>query len=424
MAGMILPNKYPQNVWPYGNPYAPQQQSTAPLPQSLPPIPTAALDGLASATTTGFVPQTQMGALTPQPTPMTAGSGPPKTPQQIIQDEYDRQAQLREAERQAELAAAEAARRSSQVSQQQSAQQLQTLGGSSYGPVPPGAGGTGVGGTTGTGMTLGGGAGGSSGSTQQDLANLQNRMNIEGQGTPPEALQQQTFAAQQAAADAALQERLLGKTQTFQAGESSAQRAFEGLLAQREQAAQAQESAAGRGFAGQQAGFGREQELAMLQEQSRLKGVGGERTLLALKGLMGAGIPPIASAEGGEIFPGEPSPLEDAEADAALWGRARERTGQTMQGGIAALQGLMAQRGISGSGIEGELTGQLVGRGVGELGEFERERVIDELNAKRRAAELNQRYLLERRGQDVTQRGQTIAQQNALIQALLSGNLF
>jgi hypothetical protein len=62
----------------------------------------------------------------------------------------------------------------------------------------------------------------------------------------------------------------------------------------------------------------------------------------------------------------------DRAAEAASYGRAKERTGMAMQAAMKGLRGSMARRGIGGSGIEAERTGGLYEAGLGQLGEADR----------------------------------------------------
>jgi hypothetical protein len=91
----------------------------------------------------------------------------------------------------------------------------------------------------------------------------------------------------------------------------------------------------------------------------------------------GGGAVPITTG-GGTPLPPEgqpvvpPGPGYDVAAEAATYGRAKERTGQSLQAALKGLKGAMASRGIGGSGIEGAATSNLFGMGVGELAETDR----------------------------------------------------
>lgn len=62
----------------------------------------------------------------------------------------------------------------------------------------------------------------------------------------------------------------------------------------------------------------------------------------------------------------------DPAASRASYGRAKERTALATQSAMRTLRESMAQRGISGSGIEGDLTGRLTEAGLGELADHDR----------------------------------------------------
>lgn len=63
-------------------------------------------------------------------------------------------------------------------------------------------------------------------------------------------------------------------------------------------------------------------------------------------------------------------------ADSAAFARAKDRTGQTARASMNALRDTMGERGIQGSGIESKLTGDIIGRAQGQLGDFDREAMI------------------------------------------------
>lgn len=63
-------------------------------------------------------------------------------------------------------------------------------------------------------------------------------------------------------------------------------------------------------------------------------------------------------------------------ADSAAFARAKDRTGQTARASMNAIRDNMGERGIQNSGIESKLTGDVVGRAQGQLGDFDREAMI------------------------------------------------
>jgi hypothetical protein len=76
-------------------------------------------------------------------------------------------------------------------------------------------------------------------------------------------------------------------------------------------------------------------------------------------------VPAITAEQSGSNEP------YDRAAESAIYGRAKERTGQAMQAALKGLQSQMAQRGITGSGIEGDKTTELFGAGLGELSDID-----------------------------------------------------
>jgi hypothetical protein len=71
------------------------------------------------------------------------------------------------------------------------------------------------------------------------------------------------------------------------------------------------------------------------------------------------------------ITSGSTEPYDRA-AEAASYGRAKERTGLAAQAAMKGLRGQMSRRGIGGSGLEGEATGRLFEAGLGDLAETDR----------------------------------------------------
>lgn len=87
-----------------------------------------------------------------------------------------------------------------------------------------------------------------------------------------------------------------------------------------------------------------------------------------------------APAPGGGTAPGMApagtAPVQSPEelaAENASYGRAKERTGLAMQGALKGLRGVMASRGIGGSGIEASETGKVFSGGLGELADTDRQ---------------------------------------------------
>jgi hypothetical protein len=98
----------------------------------------------------------------------------------------------------------------------------------------------------------------------------------------------------------------------------------------------------------------------------------------------------------------KPPKADRTAAEAAAYGRAKDQIGLNAAAGLKAMQGLMASRGISGSGIEAALSQGIVGDALGGLGEVSRDQAIQGLQRD---------YAVEDRNlaADVTQRGQDVS---------------
>jgi hypothetical protein len=99
-------------------------------------------------------------------------------------------------------------------------------------------------------------------------------------------------------------------------------------------------------------------------------------------------------------------------AEDAAYGRARDQVGDEARGALTSLSDEMSARGLGGAGLEGALTGGILQKGQGQLGEVNREQAIDRM---KRADEIqSQNYqgdLLQRAANlsaNVGQRGQDI----------------
>lgn len=74
---------------------------------------------------------------------------------------------------------------------------------------------------------------------------------------------------------------------------------------------------------------------------------------------------PIVGGTGGSPY--------DMAAETAAYGRAKERTGLATQSALKSMREQMAVRGISGSGIEAEMMGDVYNAGLGDLAETDRQ---------------------------------------------------
>jgi len=127
----------------------------------------------------------------------------------------------------------------------------------------------------------------------------------------------------------------------------------------------------------------------------------------------------FASGQGGGGIGAEPPEVNapglagnEQAARAAAFARAKDQAGQTARSSLTALEGLMANRGQAGSGLEGALSSDIISGGAGRVNEFTREQLMQDLN---RAAEVSNRNYAGA----ITQRGQDISSRNQSLSALL-----
>jgi hypothetical protein len=76
-------------------------------------------------------------------------------------------------------------------------------------------------------------------------------------------------------------------------------------------------------------------------------------------------------------------------ADNARFSAAKSKVGIMGRASINALRGLMAERGLQGSGIEGAKTGEIVAQGFGELGDVENTRLVENLRRQQAVDDTN-----------------------------------
>jgi len=90
----------------------------------------------------------------------------------------------------------------------------------------------------------------------------------------------------------------------------------------------------------------------------------------------------------------------DQAASAASFGRAKDRQAETIGASMGALKNAMSSRGLGGSGLERQTQAAIVGGGAANLGEFERARVLSEIQQRQAAAALAASSASSQRGQD------------------------
>lgn len=131
-------------------------------------------------------------------------------------------------------------------------------------------------------------------------------------------------------------------------------------------------------------------------------------------GMGGGGDVPLTGAPGG-------IPFDEAGARGAAFARAKERTGQTSRAALDALRGVLSSSGRLGGQFEAEKTGQVIGGAAGDLGEFEREQLIQDLQRAGQISDREAAGALTRRGQDISLLQSRQSSLQGLLSALQSG---
>lgn len=97
-------------------------------------------------------------------------------------------------------------------------------------------------------------------------------------------------------------------------------------------------------------------------------------------------------------------------AQAAVFGRAKDRAGQIARSALTGLRSALAERGVLGSGMEAQATGDVALQGAGMIADTSREEAIQEARRGERAREFQTQSMLQQRGQNISQRGQDLSQ--------------
>lgn len=92
---------------------------------------------------------------------------------------------------------------------------------------------------------------------------------------------------------------------------------------------------------------------------------------------------------------------ESAARDAA-YARQKDMVGNQSRSALNALQDLMASRGISGSGIEALMSGNILEGGLNNLGEFNRNQLIQDFSRSGELADRDYAGAIQQRGQDMS----------------------
>lgn len=129
-----------------------------------------------------------------------------------------------------------------------------------------------------------------------------------------------------------------------------------------------------------------------------------------LSGFLGGGTSSGGSGTGGAPIAMQPGGEEDSARQAAF-ARAKDTAAQTGRAALNSLNDVMGARGLNGSGMAVNQAGGVIGEGARQLGDVNREQLIQSLaNSRARASEKYQG--------EITQRGQTLQHQATLFPSI------
>lgn len=147
---------------------------------------------------------------------------------------------------------------------------------------------------------------------------------------------------------------------------------------------------------------------AALQAQKFQQGQEGFNTKLQAISGMNSSVPPVSYPGGGG---------NEEAARSAAFARAKEQAGQNALAGLRTVQENVADRGLMDSSYEANLTGNVISGASGQVNDFTREQLIQDLN---RAAQISDTTYQG----NITQRGQDLQRQQALLALLNAGGLY
>jgi len=120
------------------------------------------------------------------------------------------------------------------------------------------------------------------------------------------------------------------------------------------------------------------------------------RRLASIRALMGS------SGGGTGAGAGTPNiPFDEQGARNAAYARAKDTIGQRTRASVDALKGVLSESGRSGGAFEDASLANVVGQGGFDMGEFEREQLIQDLNRAGQIGDRESSASLTRRGQDL-----------------------
>lgn len=120
-----------------------------------------------------------------------------------------------------------------------------------------------------------------------------------------------------------------------------------------------------------------------------------ENRRMALLSQSGLGSAPAQVSHGGVTG-------DEGAARAAHFARAKDQAGQTALASLKALTDVMAGSGRMGSSMEAQGIADVVGEGMGDINEFTREQLIQDLAREGEIADMNFQGRLTQRGQDMS----------------------
>lgn len=103
-----------------------------------------------------------------------------------------------------------------------------------------------------------------------------------------------------------------------------------------------------------------------------------------------------------------PPPVDDSAAVAAAYGRAKDVAGQQGRAALNSLMDLQGARGIQGSPLGINEAGGVINAAASQLGDINREQLIQRVENERRRNEMIYSGLINQRSQNISQRGQEL----------------
>ncbi len=121
------------------------------------------------------------------------------------------------------------------------------------------------------------------------------------------------------------------------------------------------------------------------------------------------------------VAPVAPVALPDnSAASAATFARAKDKVGAETAASVTALRSALAGRGMLGGGSERRGVTGILTAGQGQLGDTTTQQAVSDVNRQTDYAKMGYQGALTQQGNDITQRGQTIAAENSAADRALS----